>query len=282
LAPPWHPTVLVPDAALPPVVPPVPWKSNLSAVNGTGMWIWEWEQTDGGNAAAVVRQAVGAHLRQVWVRVGDSRYGFYGATELDRLVPVAHAAGLSVIAWGFPYLYDPAGDAAWTQQVLAWRGPDGGGVDAFSPDIERSTEGVDLTARRVALYLEDVRRAAGARPLIATVYPPTDIYWTGGEYPYAAIAPYVDAFAAMIYWECTDPGADARLDVSRLSTLRPVHVIGQAFNLADVGGRAVAPSAAEITEFLQSGRSAGAVGASLWVWQDATPDEWGAIATFRW
>jgi hypothetical protein len=263
-------------------VPPRPWKSNLTAFTGTGMWIWQWEQTDGGDAAAVVRQAQAAHLRQIWVRVGDSKDGFYGAAELDQLVPAAHAAGLAVIAWGFPYLYDPTGDAAWTQQVLAWRSPGGGGVDGFSPDIERHTEGVDLTARRVTVYLQGVRRAAGSLPIIATVYPPTDAYWTGGEYPYAAIAPYVDAFAPMIYWECTDPGADTRLDVSRLATLRPVHIIGQAFNMAEIGGRAVSPSAAEITEFLRTGLTAGAVGASLWVWQDATSDEWAAIAGFRW
>ncbi len=280
--PPWHPAVLVPDSSLPPVVPPAAWTSNLDPLRGSGMWIWEWDRTDGGDVAAVVRQAVSAHLHQLWVRVGDSKDGFYGAAELEQLVPTAHRAGLSVIAWGFPYLYDPVGDANWTQQAIAWRGPAGESVDGFSADIERPSEGVALSARRAAVYLEDVRRGAGALPVVATVYPPIDAYWSGGGYPFAAMAPYVDAFAPMIYWECTDPAADARLDVSRLATLRPVHIIGQAFNLADVGGRVPAPSGAEITEFLQAGRRAGAVGASFWVWQDATPEEWNAIARFGW
>jgi len=61
---------------------------------------------------------------------------------------------------------------------------------------------------------------------LATVYRPTDANWEGG-YPYRAMASYVDAFAPMVYWECTDPGTDGALDVARLSTLRPVHVIGQ-------------------------------------------------------
>lgn len=281
-SPPWHPKVLVPDRNLPPVQPPAPWRSAAASFSGTGMWIWQWQRTDGGDAKAIVRQATAAHLRQLWVRVGDSMNGFYGAPELGQLVPVAHAAGLSVIAWGFPYLYDPVGDAAWTRQVLAWHDAGGRTVDGFSPDIEMTTEGVDLTAQRVAVYLQEVRRAAGSRPVVATVYPPSDANWTGGQYPYRAIAPYVDGFAPMIYWECTDPGADATLDVSRLATLRPVHIIGQAFDMADVGGRTVAPSGAEITEFLQAGRRAGAVGASLWVWQDATPGEWAAMSAYRW
>ena len=116
---------------------------------------------------------------------------------------------------------------------------------------------------------------------MATVYPPTDANWDGG-YPYRAMAPYVDAFAPMVYWECTDPGTDGASDVARLSTLRPVHVIGQAFNFAGVGGRTVSPSGAEIAEFLGAGQRAGALGASFWVWQEATPEEWAAVAAFRW
>ena len=245
------------------------------------MWIWEWDSTDGGHVDEIVQQAVSAGLHQLWVRVGDSMNGFYGAEELDSLVPVAHAHGLAVIAWGFPYLWDPVGDAQWTAQILDWRAPGGQQVDGYSADIEEATEGVMLSAQRAAVYLELVRQAAGDRLVVATVYPPTTANWDGG-YPYQAMAPYVDAFAPMVYWECTDPGTDVALDVTRLSVLRPVHAIGQAFNFAGVGGRTVSPSGAEITEFLNSSRRAGALGASFWVWQDATPEEWATVSGFPW
>jgi hypothetical protein len=275
--PPWHPATLV--TSLPPVTAPAGWTSHVAAITGKGMWIWEWSNTDGGNAAEVVQQAVSAGLHQLWVRVGDSMNGFYGAQELDALVPIAHAHGIAVIA--FPYLWDPVGDAQWTAQILDWRGTDGQQVDGYSADIEEATEGVMLSAQRAAVYLELVRHAAGSRLVVATVYPPTDANWNGA-YPYAAMAPYVDAFAPMVYWECTDPGTDSSLDVARLSTLRPVHLIGQAFNFAGDGGRTDSPSAAEIAEFLSAGRRAGALGASFWVWQEATPEEWGAVTGFPW
>jgi hypothetical protein len=245
------------------------------------MWIWQWDGTDAGNAKEIVEQAVAERLHQLWIRVGDSMNGFYGAQELDAVVPVAHAHGISVIAWGFPYLWDPVGDAQWTAPILAWRAPDGQQVDGYSADIEQSSEGVMLSAQRAAVYLELVRQAAGNRLLVATVYPPTDANWYG-SYPYRAIAPYVDAFAPMVYWECTDPGTDAAQDVARLSTLRPVHVIGQAFNFAGTGGRTVSPSGAEIAEFMGASQRAGALGASFWVWQEATPEEWAAVAGFPW
>lgn len=280
--PPWHPSHLVPNADLPPLIAPAHWQSNRAPISGTGMWIWQWPRTAGGDAASVVREAAGAGLHQLWVRVGDSMNGFYGAGELDALVPAAHAAGLSVIAWGFPYLYDPVGDARWTAQILAWRGPYGQQVDGYSADIERPSEGVDLTAQRAGVYLEEVRRAAGDRLVVATVYPPTNPNWTGGEYPYSAMAPYVDAFAPMLYWECTDPGQEVAQAVARLSTLRPVHALGEAFNFASVGGRTVSPSGAEISEFLDASRMDGAVGASFWVWQEATAEEWAALRAFHW
>jgi hypothetical protein len=245
------------------------------------MWVWQWASTDGGDANQVVQQAVSAGLHQLWVRVGDSMNGFYGAQELDALVPVAHAHGIAVIAWGFPYLWDPAGDAGWTAQILAWRAADGQQVDGYSADIEESTEGVMLSAERAAVYLELVRQAAVNRLLVATVYPPTNANWAGA-YPYKAMAPYVDAFAPMVYWECTDPGSDALTDVARLSTLRPVHVIGQAFNFSGTGGRTESPSAAELAEFMSASKRAHALGASFWVWQEASADEWGAVTGFAW
>ena len=277
--PPWHPTVLV--TSLPPVKAPVRWTSHIAALSGKGMWIWQWDSTDGGNAKAIVEQAVAERLHQLWIRVGDSMHGFYGAEELHALVPVAHAHGIAVIAWGFPYLWDPVGDAQWTAQILAWRAPDGQQVDGYSADIEKPTEGVMLSPERAAVYLELVRQAARNRLVVATVYPPTDSNWAGG-YPYRAMAPYIDAFAPMVYWECTDPGSDTTSDVARLSTLRPVHVIGQAFNFAGTGGRTVSPSGAEIAAFLSASQRAGALGASFWVWQEATPEEWAAVAGFPW
>jgi hypothetical protein len=245
------------------------------------MWIWQFDQTEGGDADAVVRKAKRAGLRQLWVRVGSSRDGFYGGPILDQLVRPAHAAGIKVIGWGFPYLYDPLRDARWTARALAWRGPGGEQLDGFSPDIEKSTEGVALSKRRVAVYLGAVRGAAGDRPIIATVYRPTDLNWYG-PYPYRTIARYVDAFAPMVYWGCNDPRDAAQESIDRLSRLRPVHVIGQAYNMGPEGGRTKAPSPREIAAFLDVGLRNDALGASFWSWQHINAGEWRSMAEFPW
>lgn len=244
------------------------------------MWIWEWDQTEDGDAQAVVAAAKAAGLHQLWVRVADSGSGFYGSSELDSLVPLAHQAGLAVIAWGFPYLYDPVGDARWTDEVLAWRAPDGQQVDGYSADIETASEGVDLTARRISLYLGLVRQANPGRLLVGTVFPPTDSQW--GVYPYGAIAPYVDALAPMVYWGCTQPVVEADQAITRLGPMAPLHLIGQAYDMASVGGRVGPPTPAEITAFLEAAQRGGALGASFWSWQAIDQPDWLTVGAYRW
>ncbi|MEA2931329.1 MAG: hypothetical protein QOI56_114 [Actinomycetota bacterium] len=278
----WVPPVLVPEDELPEPVPaPDVVSADLGPVEGKGMWVWKFGQTEGGDAAAVIERARTAGLRQLWVRVGDSRSGFYAADVLSALVPRAHQAGLAVVGWGFPFLHDPVDDARWSAEALAWRGPGGVALDGFSPDIEMATEGVVLTERRARVYLGLVRQAAGERLVVATVYRPTDRLWTG-SYPYTAIASYVDAFAPMVYWGCAEPGAATAEALDRLSRLRPVHVIGQGYDAGADGGRPGAPSAGETVRFLDVAQRDGAIGASFWVWQSIDDEQWEAMSSFPW
>lgn len=276
----WTPPHTVPDAQLPAPAAVEMWESDIGPFAGKGMWVWKYSRAEGGALQEVVDRAAGAGLEQIWVRVGDSRYGFYAADYLEELVPAAHDVGIAVIGWGFPFLHDPAHDIAWSMDAMAWRGPHGRGLDGFSPDIEMETEKVKLSARRVEVYLSHVRQAAGDLPVAATVYPPADWVVDSG-YPYETMAPYVDAFVPMAYWMCAEPGALAARSVERLADLRPVHVIGQAFHNHS-HGRRVNPSGDETLRFLDSAARTGAIGASFWVWDFIDEQQWAALAAYPW
>jgi hypothetical protein len=280
--PPWHPAALVPESALPKPPAPTPRLASSAAavLAGKGLWIWQPRRTEAGNVDAIVHRAVAAGLTALWVRVADSQDGFYGASFLTSLVPAAHRQGLAVIGWGFPHLYDPVADARWTAAALAWRAPGGDRLDGWSADIETASEGTALSARRATAYLGLVRPRAEGRPLVATVFPPTDYWWS--VYPFRAMAPYIDAFAPMLYWGCREPGDMAAAAIRRLSPLAPVHVIGQAYDMAPVGGRVGSPSGAEISRFLDVARRDGATGASFWDWQAMSGDEWTALSAYPW
>ncbi len=278
--PPFHPpTPTVATAKLPaPVAIARTRHVDLRAVTGKGMWLTIWPDSTL-DAAKVVAQAKAAGLRQLWIRTGGSKQGWYGTKFLDALLPPAHAAGLAVIAWDFPALSDPLADVK--RATAAITGTFGGQhIDGFSPDIETINEGTFNAPPRIAVYLSRVRKAAGNLPVIATVMRPTPYQLR--TYPYRAEAPYVDVFAPMVYWSCSEPGALAIQSVRELAKLRPVHLIGQSYDMASEGGRRGLPSAREIWRFLDAGKRAGAIGASLYVYSEARTPQWTALGAYPW
>lgn len=264
---------VVAEAAVPKAAPPPPRRVNLSAITGKGIWLtlWPGQKVD---VAAVLARAKSAGLRQIWLRTGSSSDGFYGAANLAALLPGAHAAGVAVIAWDFPTLSDPRRDAARARLALA------DGADGFAPDIESPAEGTFLTARRVAFYLSLVRGFARSRPVIATV-PDPNRYWLA-TYPYRAEAPYIDAFAPMVYWACREPGAATAAAIAALRAMRPVAPIGQSYDMGPEGGPPGVPTGAEIWRFLDVARRSGALGASLYLYSQTGPPQWRAIAAYPW
>lgn len=277
--PPFHPpTPSVATANLPAATPLVSRHVSLDAISGKGMWLTTWPDSTL-DVGKVVAQAHAAGLHQLWIRTGGTPQGWYGRKFLDALLPAAHQAGIAVVAWDFPKLSDPVADAK--RATLAVTGTFAGQhIDAFSPDIETIFEGTFNTARRVQLYLSIVRHAAGNMPIVATVMRPTPYQLS--TYPYRAEAPYVDAFAPMIYWSCNEPGTLALQAFRALAKLRPVHLIGQSYDMAPEGGRRGLPSGREIWRFLDVAHRVGAVGASLYVYNETGPAQWAALGRYPW
>jgi hypothetical protein len=239
------------------------------------MWLTTWPSSRV-NVAEVIARARSAGLRQLWVRTGGTKQGWYGN---HFLLPAAHAAGIAVIAWDFPTLSDPVADAGRARAALADFG--GQRVDAFSTDIETTSERVYDTSRRVQLYLSLVRSYAGARPVVATVPRPTSHRLA--TYPYAAQAPYVDVFAPMVYWSCEEPGS---LVHNSLQPLRKYHralsVVGQSYDMGPEGGRHGLPTGREIWRFLDVGKRNGAIGASLYTYDETGSAQWRALGAYPW
>jgi hypothetical protein len=238
-----------------------------------GIWVTAFPG-DRLDPASLVEAARRAGLDALYVRTGSSANGFYGGPLLKKLVPLAHRYGIAVIAWDFPALSDPAADAARAADAFRY------GADAFSPDIEEAPEGTYLTARRVAYYLSLVRQDAGSRPVIATVPRPTSL--SLAAYPYAAEAPFVDAFAPMVYWSCTEPGLAVAVAIEALRPLRPVVPIGQDYNMASEGGPARLPSGREVWRFVDVARRDGAIGVSLYDLESGGPVQLAALTDYPW
>jgi len=251
---------------------------DLGAVTGKGMWLTTWADSKV-DVATVIARATAAGVHQLWVRTGGTYQGWYGDRLLTRLLPAAHVAGIKVIAWDFPTLSDPLRDVRRARHDLTGRWA-GQRLDGFSADLETIYEGTFETPRRVQVYLSRIRLLAGNMPVIATVLRPTPEQLV--TYPYRAEAPYVDVFAPMVYWSCNEPGATALSALKPLVRMRPVHLIGQSYDMGPEGGRRGMPTAREIWRFLDVAHRAGAIGASLYDYSEARAPQWHALARYPW
>jgi hypothetical protein len=255
-------------AAAPPVAGTIP--------IGKGMWLHHFARSAGGDPQRLVAEADARGLTHVYLRLGSSTKGFYAQGDLERLLPVAHAAGLKVVGWDFPTLHAPAVDAARAAAQIGYTTVTGHRIDAFSADIETPAEGTNLTVHAVTQYGQLLRQAAGpGYPLIATVPRPSPKRW----FPYAETVANFDAVAPMVYWANRDPVRDVQGAVAALAAFgKPVLPVGQAYDGRIDGWATGSPSKEAIAAFTQAAADAGAVGVSFWSWQTAEPHHWAAIA----
>jgi len=242
---------------------------------GKGMWFHKLEQA--GSVPDIIDRAKASGLSHLYLRLGSSRSGFYAQGDLDALLPAAHAAGLKVVGWDFPYLDDVNVDVARALEQIAYTTPDGHRIDAFSADIETGSEGVRLSADRVEYYARNVRYYAGpGYPLIGTV--PNACL--NASFPYAEVAASFDAIAPMVYWITRDPAADVACNMERLAPLgRPVLPVGQAYDPAIDNPTLtnLVPGYQHLDAFMVAAAERGAAGVSFWAWHTATPEMWQAV-----
>jgi peptidoglycan hydrolase-like protein with peptidoglycan-binding domain len=242
---------------------------------GKGMWLYQLSMSEGGNATKVVNKAKALGLTHLYTRLGSSKKGFYAQDELNKLLPVAHAAGIKVIGWDFVYLTDPIADAVRSKAEIDYTTPDGHKIDAFSADIETNAEGVNLTAEGAAAYGAKLRELVGpSYPLIATVPRPSPKRW----FPFAEATAAFDAIAPMVYWQNRDPATDVAGAIDYLAQFnKPIMPIGQAYNGGPEGGPDRDPPREQLVAFMNTAHAKGAVAVSFWVWNHATPEQFAAI-----
>src|ERR671932_2007300 len=83
--------------------------SLLAPLRGKGMWL-TYPLLKHSPVSAIIAAARAAGLTQMYVEVGRSSDGFYGARGLAALLPAAHRAGIRVLAWVYPFLADLPAD----------------------------------------------------------------------------------------------------------------------------------------------------------------------------
>jgi hypothetical protein len=247
---------------------------------GTGMWLHEWKRSENGHAAEVVARAEDVGLSHLFVQTGSSRKGWIGEEVLSQLMPATKDTDLKVIAWDFPKLNDPEADARRLARAAWWNRKGAPMVAAVAPDVETGAEGTQLSTERVKRYYTELRKRLPARTaILATVPWPSEK--RTGWYPYAATAPYSDAFIPMAYWYNRSPSTVTKTSMQWLERFDlPVMPVGQGYD-----GRLDAPYLEpdphpdkSVAAFIYVAREQGAQALSLWSWQTTGGLQWNELA----
>lgn len=284
-------------------VPPALGRTSIANASGSAMWLFftldpiddiYYEKLD---PAAIVRQAVAAHLHYVELRAA---YGEYfeitpqSKPVVDAIVDGLEEHGIGVIGWSVPRQVSYA-DLRASLDVAAYRTASGRRFTGLAIDAERGDEFMgDGPAAIAALarYVQLARAAAGSRYLIvATVEDPYFEHLDDAKYPYPAIAASASVLQPMAYWRMmrrAPPANPAQvateMRASYATLLRmagrsvPVSMGGQTSALTETGY----PPAAEITASMEASRRAGAIGEAFFAWNDTLPQQWAAIGGFVW
>jgi hypothetical protein len=242
---------------------------------GKGMWLYMPSESEGGDPARIVARAKAAGLTHLYVRTGSSYDGFNAAGFLDQILPLAHAAGLRVIGWDFPYLKNADDDVSRAMAAISHTTATGHRLDGFAADIEVG-DGVNLTPGTAMTYGTHLRQRVGPDyPLIATVPRPSAALT---RYPFAEAVAAFDAIAPMVYWMGDDPAVDLANTVAALRGFgKPIIPVGQAYDASGEGGPPGVPSRAAIQRFIDAADKLGTIGVSFWSWQGASAEAWDAV-----
>jgi hypothetical protein len=250
-------------------------------IAGKGMWIYEFDKAGRGNPRWIVNAAVQRGLTHIYVRAGSSKVGLAGWPNIAKILPVAHKAGLKVIAWDFPYLYDPGADVRRARWILRQTVQGGHAVDGFAADVETRSEGTILTRQRARNYATWLRKNSRGKFII--LVPPRPNHYTTSFYPYDILVPRFDAVAPMVYWGSQAPAEATAWAVGYLAKWgKPVAPIGQSFDMGPEGGPKGHPSGRALVHFMNEAQRRGAIGVSFWSWQHTPRGLWHTIDTYHW
>lgn len=254
-------------------------RANLRPVDGFGMWCTP-DVLAVAPPEALIAAARAGHVTHLYLEVGRSNTGFYGAGILARLLPVAHRAGIAVIAWVYPFLDDVPADVATALAAARYVAPSGDRPDALMADLEQNMQEAYVRA-----YSQILRARLGPRYLMGVATYPPQSYW-GRRYPFRTVARSWDLIVPMDYWHLEQraytPGEAAAYVAASIDGVRaatgsravPIEVLGQMFDWRQDGRGS--PSGAEIGAAIGAA-AAGGAGVSFFEWNHASPGEWDVL-----
>ncbi|MCL6509943.1 MAG: hypothetical protein K6U78_04580 [Anaerolineae bacterium] len=258
---------------------------------GKGVFIYQIERCEEGDARRIVERALAAGLRHVAIKIADGDRAYPFATAAERqtreAIGALQEAGLAVWGWHFIYgrsVRDPSQSIAQAEAEVAIQRAHQLGVHGFAVDFE-NTGHPRLTYRGDAedarIYMEALRAALPEMPLASATH-----RFFNQNLPFDAFLSRSDLAMPQVYWVQGDPVRNLErsyAEYRRRFPALPYVPIGAAYYESGWGA-----TPEEIVRFLNAARTLNLTGVSFWSWQHARNDPrfgselWDVIAAFDW
>src|SRR3954454_18212395 len=242
----------------PPVAEP---QASGTVFDGSGMWIWYLDKSDGGDLDAIAARANAAGVKTLFIKSGD------GATYWSQFSPLVVGGlkqrGLNVCAWQFVYGKLPTDEANVGAQAVQ------SGAQCLVIDAESSYEGKYSQAKT---YMTQLRsQLQPGFPVGLTSFPYVDYH---PSLPYSVFfANGADFNLPQVYWKDIGTSPDTAMQHTYVHNKiygKPIFPLGQSYN---------DPPPADMTRFRQVAALYGSSGLSWWSWQASTDRGWAAVGT---
>jgi peptidoglycan hydrolase-like protein with peptidoglycan-binding domain len=231
-----------------------------TVLDGSGMWIWYLDKSDGGNLDSIAARAHALGISTVFIKSGD------GSTYWSQFSPLMVAGlrerGLNVCAWQFVYGKVPEEEAAVGVKAVQT------GAQCLVIDAETQYEGQYASAQT---YMQRLRAAIPpGYPVALTSFPYVDYH---PALPYSVfLGPGgADFNLPQVYWKDIGDSVDVAMQHTYVHNRvygRPIFPLGQSYS---------DPPPEEIVRFRQLAPVYGSSGLSFWSWQASTDRGWQAI-----
>lgn len=229
-------------------------------------WIWNIQNTEGGDPLAIAAVAHRAGLSDVFVKVADGvfKFGIDKTTKVDRVPAVVQALrGVGVRVWGWQYCYGQQPEyeeKVATQRIQELK------LDGFIVDAESEFKAPGM-GKKAEIYLSRLK-ANNAGVTIAFSSFRFPHYHM--EFPWDVFFKYCDLNMPQVYWlQAHNAGQQMQICYDKFwaMTKLPMWPAGPAWK--ENGWR---PSLAEIQEFEDVAEKNGIDRVSYWDWEQCRRD----------
>jgi len=242
------------------IVQPPTVKPSGTVLDGSGMWIWYLNKSDGGDLDAIAARAHSLGIRTVFIKSGD------GVTYWDQFSPLLVGGlkqrGMNVCAWQFVYGKSPGDEANVAAQAVQT------GAQCLVIDAESAYENRYAAAQS---YVQALRaQLPPGFPLALTSFPYVD-YHPGLPYSVFLGPDGAQYNLPQVYWKDIGDSVDVSMQHTYIHNRiyqKPIFPLGQSYD---------DPPPSQMQRFRQLAAVYGSSGLSWWSWQASTDRGWEAI-----